>query len=148
MIDWNLFSTPAPLINMAARAFARLGDRQLKGMGFGVGHLPVLYLLRDGAAMPQKELARFAKVEQPSMAQTLARMERDGLVRRVPDPNDGRSSLVSLTAEALAKTPAVREILRQGSEQALAGFSQDEVATLCALLQRLNRNLDLMAVEE
>ena len=31
------------------------------------------------------------------MAQMLVRMERDGLIRRAPDPADGRSSLVSLT---------------------------------------------------
>lgn len=31
------------------------------------------------------------------MAQLIARMERDGIVRREPDPRDGRSSLVFLT---------------------------------------------------
>jgi DNA-binding MarR family transcriptional regulator len=31
-------------------------------------------------------LARWAKVEQPSMAQLLARMEREGLIMREADP--------------------------------------------------------------
>ncbi|HEY0121290.1 MAG TPA: MarR family transcriptional regulator [Rhizobium sp.] len=148
MTDWDLFATPAPLINMASRGFARLGERRVKAFGFSAGQLPVLYLLKDGAAMSQKELAKFAKIEQPSMAQMLARMERDGLIRRAPDPRDGRSSLVSLTEAARAKLPAAREALREGSDAALAGFSDNEVTTLIELMQRLNQNLDRMIAEE
>lgn len=142
MDEWKLFSTPAPLINMASRAFARLGERRVKPFGFNIAQMPVLYLLRDGAAMSQKELAHFVKIEQPTMTQMLARMERDGLIHRTPDPKDGRSSLVSLTQAAKAKLPAAREALHANSTRVLAGFSQDEVATLVALLQRLNENLD------
>ena len=97
MTDWDLFDRPAPLVNMASRSFLRLGERRVKPHGFSIGQLPVLYLLRDGKAMSQRDLARAAKVEQPSMAQILARMERDGLVQRTPMPGDGRSQLVSLT---------------------------------------------------
>ena len=82
MTDWDLFDRPAPLVNMASRSFLRLGERRVKPHGFSIGQLPVLYLLRDGKAMSQRDLARAAKVEQPSMAQILARMERDGLLRR------------------------------------------------------------------
>lgn len=148
MTDWTLFSNPAPLINMASRALARLGERRVKAFGFSIGQMPVVYLLRDGGAMSQKELARFARIEQPSMAQVLARMERDGLIRRTPDPNDGRSSLISLTETALASLPAARAALSEGSEQALAGFSEDEVATLLSLLRRLNENLDRLVAQE
>src|SRR5882757_1831050 len=103
MADWDPFGTPVPYINMAARGIARIGERQVRPFGFAIGQLPVLYALRNGAAMSQKELARFAKIEQPSMAQMLGRMERDGLIRRTPDPKDGRSSLIALTDTALAR---------------------------------------------
>ncbi|MGZ9719697.1 MarR family winged helix-turn-helix transcriptional regulator [Rhizobium miluonense] len=148
MTDWDLFENPAPLINMASRSFARLGERRVKALGFNIGQLPVLYLLRNGAQMSQKELAKFAKIEQPSMAQMLARMERDGLIRRTPDPTDGRSSLVSLTETALEKLPAARHALDEGRGAVLAGFSEDEVQTLLQLMRRLNRNLDRMVAEE
>ncbi|MDQ0474300.1 DNA-binding MarR family transcriptional regulator [Labrys wisconsinensis] len=150
MTDWDPFSNPTPahLVNRAARAFTRLGESRLKPFGIGVGHLPVLAALRSGAALSQKELAQFARIEQPSMAQMLARMERDGLIRRVPDPQDGRSSLISLTETALARLPAVREVLMSGNAEALAGFSDEEIATLAALLQRLNRNLDRTGADQ
>lgn len=148
MNDWDLFDTPAPLINMASRSFARLGERRVKALGFNIGQLPVLYMLRDGAQMSQKDLAKFAKIEQPSMAQMLARMERDGLIRRAPDPADGRSSLISLTDAAIARLPAARQALEEGREAVLAGFSDDEVQTLVQLMRRLNQNLDRMVAEE
>jgi MarR family transcriptional regulator for hemolysin len=56
----------------------------------------VLVALQDGRASTQRDLARFAKIEQqPPMAQMLARMKRDGLIQRAPDPADGRSSRIS-----------------------------------------------------
>lgn len=148
MTDWDLFDRPAPLVNMASRSFLRLGERRVKPLGFSIGQLPVLYLLRDGKAMSQRDLARAAKVEQPSMAQILARMERDGLVQRTPMPGDGRSQLVSLTKAARAKLPGARRALHRSQDQALAGFSAAEAATLLDLLRRLNRNLDRMVAEE
>ncbi len=148
MEDWTMFSNPAPLINMAARALARLGERRVKSFGFNIAQMPVLYLLKDGRSMSQKELAHFAKIEQPSMTQMLARMERDGLILRMPDPKDGRSSLVSLTESARTRIPAAREALHANSERVFAGFSEEEIATLVSLLQRLNQNLDQAVADE
>ena len=76
----RLLLTPGHLISLAARGSARLSEARLKPLGFGVGHLPVLVALQDGRASTQRDLARFAKIEQPPMAQMLARMERDGLI--------------------------------------------------------------------
>lgn len=146
--DLELFSTPAPLINMASRGLMRLAERRLKPFGASAGQLPVFYLLRDGGAMSQRDMARLARIEQPSMAQTLARMERDGLIRRAPNPDDGRSSLISLTKKALAKMPALRDALHAGRAELVEGFSEAEVATLCDLLKRLNRNLDRGLIRE
>jgi hypothetical protein len=53
--DWDLFDRPAPLVNMASRSFLRLGERRVKPHGFSIGQLPVLYLLRDGKAMSQRD---------------------------------------------------------------------------------------------
>jgi DNA-binding MarR family transcriptional regulator len=46
----------------------------------------------------QSELSRLIGVEQPTMAITLRRLERDRLIERNPDPHHGRRSRVKLTA--------------------------------------------------
>jgi DNA-binding MarR family transcriptional regulator len=95
------------MTNWAARLFVRAIEARLEGGN--AGPMPVFLALQDGRAMTQTALAQQASVEQPTMANTLARMERDGLVSRTPDPNDKRSALVQLT-----------ELGRRRAEQALA----------------------------
>ena len=97
----------------------------------------MLAALKDGGALTQRELAEAAGVEQPSMAQLLARMERDGLVRRDPSPTDGRSSLVSLTPAAQRKLEPGRALLRQIDEEACAIFTPAEREALAGMLLRL-----------
>ena len=144
----DVLSTPGHLISLAARGFVRLSEARLKPLGFGVGHLPVLVALRDGKASTQRDLARFAKIEQPPMAQMLARMERGGLIRRSPDPEDGRSSRIILTEVALARMPDAVTTLFQGNREALNGFTDDEARQLVALLRRLIANLDRLTGAE
>ena len=144
----DVLSTPGHLISLAARGFARLSEARLKPLGFGIGHLPVLVALQNGKAATQRDLARFARVEQPPMAQMLARMERDGLIQRTPDPADGRSSRIVLTKAARDGMPAAIATLFEGNRQALAGFSEEEALLLADLLTRLIDNLDRIAGAE
>jgi MarR family transcriptional regulator, transcriptional regulator for hemolysin len=138
----KVLSTPGHLIGVASRGFARLSEARLKPLGFGVGHLPVLVALREGQAKSQRDLARFARIEQPSMAQMLARMERDGLICRVPNAADGRSSHISLTAAAQSRLPQACAVLFQGNRDVLNGFTDKEATQLVNLLTRLIANLD------
>lgn len=144
----DVLSTPGHLISLASRGFTRLSEARLKPLGFGVGHLPVLVALRDGKAATQRDLARFARIEQPPMAQMLARMERDGLIQRSPDPTDGRSSRITLTDVAQARLPDAIAVLLQGNSEVLDGFSESEAATLVQLLTRLIDNLERVASAE
>ena len=138
----EVLSTPGHLISLAARGFARLSEARLKPLGFGVGTLPVLVALNEGQADTQRDLARFARIEQPSMAQMLTRMERDDLIRRTPDPADRRSSRIALTDTAQARLPDACATLFQGNREALAGFTEAEAAQFVGMLERVIANLD------
>lgn len=142
--DWDPTAHPGHYFSRIARGLARVGDVRLRALGFATAQLPVLTALKDGAPMSQTDLARWARVEQPTMAQMLARMERDGIVRREPDPTDGRSSLVSLTRQAQARLPAGRAVLRQGNVEMTQGLSPQEVETLVGLLRRVLANVEAM----
>ena len=76
------------------------------------------------------------------MAQMLARMERDGLIERFPDPADCRSSRISLTDTAKARMPDAIAVLLEGNREVLQGFTDEEARLLTSLLQRLISNLD------
>ena len=139
------FSRPAHLINRASRLIMRVGDNRLDSLGVSTGQIPILAALRNGKRLSQKELAKLARIEQPTMAQTLSRMERDGLIVRQPDPADRRSSLVSLSPAAAEKMSQVLGVLVQGGEEMLEGFDDAEKELLSSLLHRVIGNLEAMA---
>ena len=141
------FRPPSFLINRAARLLTRWGEERFHALGLAIAQVPVLVALKDGASLTQKELARLARIEQPTMTDLLARMERDGLIRRSPNPDDKRSSLISLTPAALQKLPDARAVLVEGNTVALQGFTEEETATLSQLLRRVVKNLDPAVAE-
>lgn len=141
-MDSEIFSKPGHLINRAARLLMRRGEKPFRDIGLAIAQLPVLGALKNRATLSQTELARLVQIEQPTMAQLLNRMERDGLISRTPDPEDKRSSVIALTPAALEKLPEARALLLLGNEEAVAGFSEEEVKTLCELLQRVIRNME------
>ncbi|WP_131115938.1 MarR family winged helix-turn-helix transcriptional regulator [Lichenihabitans psoromatis] len=147
-MNLDVLSTPGHLIALAARGFARLSEARLKPLGFGVGQVPVLVALQNGQASTQRDLARFARVEQPPMAQMLARMERDGLVQRTPDPTDGRSQRVVMTEVAKTRMPTAVTALFRGNSEAMSGFTEAEEAEFVSLLSRLIANLDRLASDD
>lgn len=138
---------PMRLIGQVYRSFARLVDTPLRQLGFAYGQLPVLVTLKKAGALSQAELARTAQVEQSSMAQLLSRMERDGLVKRVPDPADGRSRLISLTPHATKQMPNGKRVMDEVCETALSGFTSEERTQLLALLLRIDANLERSLID-
>jgi DNA-binding MarR family transcriptional regulator len=82
-------------------------------------------------------LARDAMITTSAVAQRLNKLERRGLIRRAPDPDDGRGTVIALTEagrETIEETlPAHLE-----TEQAiLSTLSSAERDQLAMLLQRL-----------
>jgi MarR family transcriptional regulator for hemolysin len=130
------------MTNWAARLFARAIDRRLKPLGISSGQLPVFFALGGGAALSQKALTELAAIEQPTMAATLSRMERDGLIVKGPDPGDRRSTLIALTPVAMEKARAVREAIDGVNTAALAALTEDERDAYLAMLAKVIAALD------
>jgi MarR family transcriptional regulator for hemolysin len=136
------------MTNWAARLFARTIDRRLRGIGVSSGMLPVFFALGGGAALPQKALALAGAIEQPTMAALLARMERDGLIERRPDPSDGRSRLIALTPAAMEKALRVREAVAAVNGIALRDLDDEGRASLLGLLKTVTATLEQALREE
>jgi MarR family transcriptional regulator for hemolysin len=135
-------ATVAQLVNRAARHLARLGDGRLRPLGLRYAQVPVLALLGKERALTQAALTARVGVEQSSMAQLLARMERDGQVRRSPDPEDARRSLVAVTPATVRVLRTAKTQLDELDREASRGLSPRELATLKTLLGRVLQNLE------
>jgi DNA-binding MarR family transcriptional regulator len=104
--------------------------------------LPVINALDANEALSQKALAEIAAIEQPTMVTTLARMERDGIIGRRPDPKDGRSVLFFLTPATRKKLTAIRHAVIKVNEDALEGLPVSERARFRAQLEAMIRAMD------
>jgi DNA-binding MarR family transcriptional regulator len=94
-------------------------------------------------------LAAMEGVSQPSMTQLIQRLERQGLVTRLADPDDGRVALVDITEAGQALIAERTQMRRERLTALMATLSPEEQAALALsahvvlpILQRLIENAD------
>lgn len=127
--------------NLAGRLLIRALEKRLQPLGLTPAYMPVLLRLQDSPAT-QKQLAEVVGVEQPTMTATLNRMERDGWVERLPNPEDKRSTIVCLTEKALTNLRSIGAIVAEVNDAALGDFTQAERAQYFDLLGRVIAQLE------
>ncbi len=131
-------------VTRTARAFMRIAEAQLRPLGLGVAHLPVLICLAEEKSLTQTEIAQRTHVEQPTAAALMQRMNKAGLIKRSPDPRDGRATRIRLSARAEKVLPQALDLLGRTNGEATTGLSAKEIETLHGLLRRVLANLDAM----
>src|SRR5690606_10293180 len=101
-MEFDRKESAAYLANLLAKAASRALQARADGAGFAPGQFPVLLELWSGDGLTQRELLDRLDIEQATMANTLARMQRDGLISRRRHPKDKRAQLVFLTGRGKA----------------------------------------------
>jgi DNA-binding MarR family transcriptional regulator len=105
------------------------------------GAYPVIAWLMQLADSTQGELSRLIGVEQPTMAITLRRLERDGLIERSPDPNHGRKSRVRLTPRGKMISQVMTSAARNLEKVATRGVSASELNDFFRIAELMIENL-------
>lgn len=140
---WDPQSIPTYWINHASRQIVRLFEARLRPLQIGWAYIPVIFALEKTSAggLSQKELTHRVKIEQPTMAALLNRMERNCVIKRSNNPHDRRESLITLTSAARKKIPAIKQKLVDGAEHATQNLSDVEKQMLISCLKRVVENL-------
>jgi MarR family transcriptional regulator for hemolysin len=100
----------------------------------------VLATLEGRGPMIQRALAAALGIEGPTLTRHLDRLEDLGLIRRIRTRADRRYALVELTAAGRIRCHELDTISRTANDQLLARFSEEEIAQLKDMLQRLTAN--------
>lgn len=128
-------------VNHLARLMERALRERIEPLGVVPGQFAQLLALYETDGLTQAELCARVQIEQPTMANTLARMERDGLVTRAPDPDDRRRALVLLTPKARDLEAELVSAAQAVNAVATHGLDEPDVASFMATLAAVIDNL-------
>ncbi len=130
----------AYLASQMAKGFARSLQQRAARLGFSPGQFPILLELWSEDGLTQKQLLERVDIEQATMANTLSRMERDGLVERRPHPSDKRAQLIFLTSKAAAMQTEAIEAAMAADTDLFKDFRQFERELLLEYIRRILEN--------
>ena len=114
------------------------------GLGRGeVGALSALRIAGPPHQLSPTQLGRGLMLSSAGVTSRIDRLERRGLVRRLPDPHDRRGVIVELTDEGVSLVDAAVAANSASDRQLLARLDPDELVTLESLLRKLLAGLEL-----
>jgi DNA-binding MarR family transcriptional regulator len=131
-------SSVGQTISHLARAYTANLNARLQPLGLSQARYQVLSVLDFEGEQTQRDLALRLGVEQATMANTLTRMTRDGLIARKPHPDDGRAQLVALTQAARDLVAPAYQATKAADQSLLESLPAAEHALFLSMLERLS----------
>jgi DNA-binding MarR family transcriptional regulator len=130
-------------LRLAAKRIHDAMERFAEGHGLSESRLRVLTRLchRPNRQLPLGALAEGLEVTPRTMTDIIDVLERDGLVKRVPDPADRRSVQAVITEAGLDRINAMRRDAMVKQASVAHGFTADQLVQLRHLCLLLVRNL-------
>lgn len=125
------------LVNHMARLFAKGLQERITPLGIVIGQFPILLELWQKDGVSQRDLLQKIDVEQATLANTLNRMERDGLITRTPHPKDARAQQIWLSERALQVRDQSYQAAQDQNEHALKALNDTEQAQLLDFMRRI-----------
>ena len=114
------------LASLLAKSLSRALQERGHKLGFAPGQFPVLLELWSEEGLTQKQLLDRLDIEQATMANTLSRMERDGLIVRRKHPTDKRAQQIFLTSKARDMETEAKEAALAADQSLFSGFRRFE----------------------
>ena len=126
------------LMHRAQRALTVYGNAQTHdALGISASQLATLQFVSKNPGCSFTVLANLRDLNKSAVTGLVQRMERDGILRRAPDPADGRASLLFATPkgdEVRARSGALIERL---NAELTNGFGPEDVDTVVRFLDAL-----------
>jgi MarR family transcriptional regulator for hemolysin len=125
-------------LHTSARMWRVALDRRMKDLGISqAGWLSIAYIAKATAPLSQGELAALVQVEAATMVSTIDRLEKAGLVERVPNPGDRRVKHLMVTPAGQAVYKTVRAKADEMRAELLAGLDPQKLAITTEILEKL-----------
>ncbi|HVT00087.1 MAG TPA: MarR family transcriptional regulator [Solirubrobacterales bacterium] len=137
--DTSLNDTATRLRDAITRTSRALRQEAAVEIGVSPATTAALATINRAGPLTPSELAEIERVKRPSMTRTLGCLEREGLIERTPDPADGRSFLVAVSAAGRERLARLRRRKSAYLARRLRKLEPDEVETLARAAELLER---------
>lgn len=115
-------------------------DRELAQFDISAPQLIVLASMANNEADSAARLCKSISYDPGAMTRMIDRLEKKGLIRRTPNPDDRRAMNLEITTAGRALYPQLLAAKGRVQAQFLRGFSKDEARLLDCFLNRMLEN--------
>lgn len=125
------------LLSASQNVVFKYFSEQLTSHGITPAQYGVLKCLWQHGALKPTDIKELLKLKASSVSGILDKMQKEGLIDRVIDPNNRRAIIVSATKKAMDMRPAIEKIVETMNEKFLEPFSEEEGMILRKALQTI-----------
>ena len=125
------------LLAQCYQSFERLSGRHLRELGLTPAQFDIVATLGNLEGLNFRDLGELTLITKGTLTGVIARLQSRGLVERFPNPQDGRSEMLRLTAAGNELFAQVFPAHVAHCQQAFRGWSGGDFDDLDARLTRL-----------
>jgi len=114
--------------------------QRLQGSGITRIQWIALYYIQTYSSISQRELSQRMRISDSSAGRLIDRLQRDGLVKRVPSPTDRRVTLLELTEEGNRTISELFHVGVEFNDDIMEGISEEEIRVFQRVLEKMTKN--------
>lgn len=124
------------MIHQRSRTLSNTLNETLAPFGLSHAQYMVMYVLDTGGPSTQVHMRKYLQVEAPTIARTIATMERNGWIGKRPG-KDRRTQIIHLTDSTKKILPNVKERVAEAEKRSLMQLSDKDREALHELLGKI-----------
>lgn len=125
-------------LGLAHRRVARVFEEALQPIGLTIAQVHFLSCLYERDARLSKDLARELGVDAGTLTPMIDRLERQGLIRRCPHPEDRRAMRICLEPSGRRLKDDIQSICASVNQKLMNKFSDEDYERFMELLKLLS----------
>lgn len=132
------------LSNSIVEFFEKLSaweEKVVQGTGLSLPNMHTIEILGIFGDMRMKELASKIGVTTGTLTITIDKLEKKGLVKRIPNPSDRRSFMISLTEKGLQMHKEHTKAHKNMTLECSKGFSETEIEQFLDFINRFTNKI-------
>jgi len=130
-------------LTFVARRWRNLMNQEMAALGQSQARWGTLFWIDVfGDSVNQTQLAERIGIEQPTLGRVLESLEKDGLIERVPGPNDRRAKVIRLTAAAKPLMRRCEQIQERVRRQLMRGIEHEDLTACLGVFAKILANME------